>query len=54
MIEKINVMKKILFIGAGFLQSYIIQKAKALGYITCAVDANANAIGFYYLTSVQS
>ena len=41
-------MKKILIIGAGFLQSFVIQKAKSLGYIVLAVDADPNAIGFQY------
>ena len=39
-------MKSILIIGAGFLQSFIIQKAKKLGYHTIAIDGNPNAIGF--------
>lgn len=41
-------MKKILIIGAGFLQSFVIKKAKELGYYTLAVDADPNAIGFKY------
>lgn len=39
-------MKKMLVIGAGFLQDFIIQKAVAMGYKTLTVDANPNAIGF--------
>ena len=39
-------MKKILIIGAGFLQDFVICKAKAMGYVTHAVDADPNAIGF--------
>lgn len=39
-------MKKILIIGAGFLQDFVIRKAKAMGYETLAVDANPNAVGF--------
>jgi len=39
-------MKKILIIGAGFLQSFVIQKAKQMGYKTLTVDADPNAIGF--------
>lgn len=39
-------MKKILIIGAGFLQDFVIQKAKCMGYQTLAVDADPNAIGF--------
>ena len=41
-------MKKILIIGAGFLQSFVINRAKQLGYETLAVDANPNAEGFQY------
>lgn len=41
-------MKKILIIAAGFLQSFVIQKAKKMGYETIAVDANPNAVGFGY------
>lgn len=39
-------MKKILIIGAGFLQDFVIRKAKEMGYETYAVDADSNAIGF--------
>lgn len=39
-------MKKVLIIGAGFLQSFVIAKAKAMGYYTLAVDADSNAVGF--------
>lgn len=39
-------MKKILIIGAGFLQDFVIQKAKQMGYETLTVDANPDAIGF--------
>lgn len=41
-------MKKILIIGAGFLQQFVIQKAKKLGYYVLALDGNPNAIGFRY------
>ena len=40
--------KKIMFIGAGLLQSYVIKRAKALGYITVCVDGDSEAIGFKY------
>lgn len=40
--------KKVLIIGAGFLQSFVIKKARELGYITLAVDADPNAVGFKY------
>ena len=39
-------MKKVLIIGAGFLQDFVICKAKRMGYETYTVDADANAIGF--------
>lgn len=39
-------MKKILIIGAGFLQDFVICKAKEMGYETYAVDADSNAVGF--------
>ena len=40
--------KKLLVIGAGFLQSFVIKKAKEMGYFVLAVDANPNAEGFAY------
>ena len=39
-------MKKVLIIGAGFLQDFVICKAKKMGYETYAVDADPDAIGF--------
>lgn len=39
-------MKKLLVIGAGFLQDFVIQKAKKMGYETLTVDADPNAVGF--------
>ena len=39
-------MKKLLIIGAGFLQDFVIRKAVAMGYETVTVDADPNAIGF--------
>ena len=41
-------MKKVLIIGAGFLQAFVIKRAKELGYFTIAVDANENSFGFQY------
>lgn len=41
-------MKKILIIGAGFLQSFVIKKAKQLGYYTITMDKNPHSIGFAY------
>lgn len=39
-------MKKLLVIGAGFLQDFVIQKAVSMGFETLAVDADHDAIGF--------
>ena len=39
-------MKKILIVGAGFLQDFVIRKAKSMGYEVLAIDANPDAIGF--------
>lgn len=41
-------MKKILIVGAGFLQSFVIKKAQNMGYETLAVDADPKAVGFYF------
>lgn len=41
-------MKKVMIIGAGLLQMYIIKRAKELGYITVVVDKDKNSIGFKY------
>lgn len=39
-------MKKVLIIGAGFLQDFVICKANSMGYEVHTVDADPNAIGF--------
>ena len=39
-------MKKELIIGAGFLQDFVIVKAKRMGYVVHTVDADPNAVGF--------
>jgi biotin carboxylase len=39
-------LKSILIIGAGFLQAFVIQKAKDLGYHTFAIDKDPCAVGF--------
>ena len=39
-------MKKVLIIGAGFLQDFVICKAKEMNYVVYTVDADPNAIGF--------
>ena len=44
--KRVLKMKKILVLGAGFLQNFVIQKAKSMGYETIAVDANPASIGF--------
>ncbi len=41
-------LKKVLVVGAGFLQSFVIKKAKELGYYVYAIDMDANAVGFKY------
>lgn len=38
--------KKVLIVGAGFLQDFVIQRAKSLGYTVLAVDADPFAVGF--------
>lgn len=39
-------MKKLLVIGAGFLQDFVIQKSVSMGYETLTIDADPNAVGF--------
>ena len=39
-------MIKLLVIGAGFLQDFVIRKAKSMGYEVLTVDADPNAVGF--------
>ncbi len=46
-------MKKILVIGAGFLQSFVIKKARSMGYFTLTVDANPEAVGFKYADAYE-
>jgi carbamoyl-phosphate synthase large subunit len=41
-------MKKIIILGAGLLQSFVIKRAKELGYYTICVDMDQKAIGFKY------
>lgn len=41
-------MKRVLILGAGFLQDFVIVKAKEMGYETYAVDADPHAIGFQH------
>lgn len=39
-------MKRLLMLGGGFLQSYVINRAKELGYNVLVLDADPNAVGF--------
>lgn len=39
-------MKHLLMLGGGFLQNFVIKKAKDLGYFVHVLDANPNAEGF--------
>lgn len=41
-------MKKLLIIGAGFLQDFVIQRAVSMGYETLTVDVDPDAIGFQH------
>lgn len=41
-------MKKLLVLGAGFLQKFVIQKAVELGYYVYAVDKNPDSVAFPY------
>ena len=40
--------KRLLILGGGFLQAYVIKKAKELGYWVMVLDADPHAIGFRY------
>ena len=39
-------MKKLLMLGGGFLQNFVIKKARDLGYFVYCLDADPNAVGF--------
>lgn len=39
-------MKKLLMLGGGFLQCFVIKKAKEMGYTVYCLDADPNAMGF--------
>lgn len=41
-------MKRLMIIGAGFLQTFVIKKAKDLGYYVISVDGNPYAEGFEF------
>ena len=38
--------KKLLMLGGGFLQNFVIKKARELGYYVYCLDADPNAVGF--------
>lgn len=40
--------KKILMLGGGFLQKFVIQKAKSMGYYVLCLDADPTAPGFQF------
>ena len=46
MTSKYLTMKRLLMLGGGFLQKYVISKAKDLGYYVLCLDADPNAVGF--------
>lgn len=39
-------MKKLLFLGAGFLQKFVIERARELGYYVIAADKNPDSVAF--------
>lgn len=41
-------MKKVLILGAGFLQTFLIKRANELGYHTLVLDKNPDSVGFQY------
>ena len=41
-------MKSLLMLGGGFLQNFVILKAKQMGYRVLVLDADPNALGFRY------
>lgn len=41
-------MKTLLMLGGGFLQSFVIVKAKQMGYRVLVLDADPHALGFQY------
>lgn len=47
-------MKRLLIIGAGFLQAFVIRKAKELGYYTITIDKNPNSVGFLYADKYET
>ena len=41
-------MKRLLLLGGGFLQTYVIRKARELGYYVLVLDVDPNAVGYQY------
>lgn len=41
-------MKKLLMLGGGFLQTYVIREAKKCGYYVLVLDGDPNAMGYAY------
>lgn len=41
-------MKKLLMLGGGFLQTYVIREAKKCGYYVFVLDGDPNAMGYAY------
>jgi lipopolysaccharide/colanic/teichoic acid biosynthesis glycosyltransferase/biotin carboxylase len=41
-----NHPKKLLMLGGGFLQNFVIMKAREMGYYVLCLDADPNAVGF--------
>lgn len=41
-------MKKLLMLGGGFLQTYVIKEAKKCGYYVLVLDRDPNAMGYAY------
>lgn len=46
--------KRLLVIGAGFLQTFLIKRAKALGFEVICVDKDKDAIGFQFADRFKS
>lgn len=44
------IMKKLLMLGGGFLQNFVIKKAREMGYYVFCLDADPNALGFMQLS----
>ena len=41
-------MKKLLMLGGGFLQTYVIKEAKKCGYYVLVLDCDPSAMGYAY------